>query len=219
RDGGRRPAGRGRPGPPEGGGARPPPAPRLVFDHEVDTVAALRDADPIEEPLPPLLLIADATAVHERARIAALLTQGQRLDIHGVLLGVWADGNTVHVDADGATRPADGEAARHGGHPADVGRLAVGDPTETAHPPGAAAPPPRRRGPPPPPRGRAGSPTTTSPPLRGRRRPTTARAPTRPADIPRRRWNRRRRMRRGSWPARPAPGRRRPAGRPAPRTS
>src|SRR6266508_4469844 len=66
---------------------------RLVFDHEVDTVAALRDADPLEEPLPALLLIADAAAVHERARIAALLTQGQRLDIHGVLLG--EDGRRV----------------------------------------------------------------------------------------------------------------------------
>jgi DNA-binding SARP family transcriptional activator len=105
---------------------------RLVYDHEVDTVAALRDADPLEEPLPPLLLIADATAVHQRARIASLLTQGQRLDIHGVLLGVWDDGNTVHVEADGTTSPADGDASRHGTHPADVGRLAVVDPTETA---------------------------------------------------------------------------------------
>jgi len=60
---------------------------RLVFDHEVDDVAALREADPAEEPLPPLLLIADTGAIHERTRIAAVLTQGQRLDIHGVLLG------------------------------------------------------------------------------------------------------------------------------------
>ncbi len=105
---------------------------RLVFDHEVDTVTALRDADPAEEPLPPLLLIADTGAIHERARIAALLTQGQRLDIHGVLLGVWDDGTTVHVAADGATTPADPSVSRHGTHPADVGRLAVLDPTETA---------------------------------------------------------------------------------------
>jgi DNA-binding SARP family transcriptional activator len=105
---------------------------RLVYDHEVDTVAALREADPLEEPLPPLLLIADAAAIHERARIAALLTQGQRLDIHGVLLGPWADGNTVEVAASGATTPAEPNVSRHGPHPADVARLAVLDPAETA---------------------------------------------------------------------------------------
>jgi hypothetical protein len=105
---------------------------RLVFDHEVDDVAELRAADPAEEPLPPLLLIADIGAAHERTRIAAVLTQGQRLDIHGVLLGAWPDGNTVVVAADGATGRADGDGVRHGGHPADVGRLAVLAPAQTA---------------------------------------------------------------------------------------
>ena len=107
---------------------------RLAYDHEVDTVAALREADPMDEPLPPLLLIADATAIHHQARVASLLTQGQRLDIHGVLLGDWADGNTVHVDSVGAISridTADGSAGRHGPHPADIGRLAVSDPTQT----------------------------------------------------------------------------------------
>jgi DNA-binding SARP family transcriptional activator len=96
---------------------------RVCFDYEADTVAALRDTDPMAEPLPPMVLIADTTAAHERARIAALLTQGQRLDIHGVLLGPWPDGNTVTVADDGATHPADGDANRHGHHPADIGRL------------------------------------------------------------------------------------------------
>ncbi len=105
---------------------------RLVFDHEVDDVAALREADPAEEPLPPLLLIADTGAGHERTRIAAVLTQGQRLDIHGMLLGAWPDGNTVVIAPDGTTSRADGDGARHGGHPADVGRLAVLDPAQTA---------------------------------------------------------------------------------------
>ncbi|GGM28973.1 hypothetical protein GCM10011608_12110 [Micromonospora sonchi] len=103
---------------------------RLVYQHEVDTIAELRHADPYEEPQPPVLLIADATASHERARIAALLAQGQRLDIHGVLLGPWPDGDTVVVDTDGTTTPADGET-RHGTHPADIGRLAVLTPAET----------------------------------------------------------------------------------------
>jgi DNA-binding SARP family transcriptional activator len=105
---------------------------RILYDNEVDTVTGLREANPLEEPLPPMILIADAAAGHERARIAALLIQGQRLDIHGVLLGVWPDGNTTVVAADGSTTPADGDAARHGAHPADVARLAVLSPTETA---------------------------------------------------------------------------------------
>ncbi|BFU47702.1 BTAD domain-containing putative transcriptional regulator [Krasilnikovia sp. MM14-A1004] len=105
---------------------------RLVYQHEVDDVAALRTADPYEEPLPPILLIADTTGRHERTRVAALLAQGQRLDIHGVILGDWPDGDTIDVATDGTTRPADGDATRHGTHPADVGRLTVIDPTEAA---------------------------------------------------------------------------------------
>ncbi|WKU03405.1 BTAD domain-containing putative transcriptional regulator [Micromonospora sp. HUAS LYJ1] len=103
---------------------------RLVYEHEVDTVAALRAADPHEQPLAPIMLLADATGRHERARVAALLAQGQRLDIHGVLLGVWPDGDTASVAADGTVTRAASDA-RHGPHPADIGRLAVLDPTET----------------------------------------------------------------------------------------
>ena len=105
---------------------------RIVYSHEVADVAAVRDADPAEEPMPPILLIADAAASHERARVAAALAQGQRLDIHGVLLGTWPDGNTVHVADDGTTTPADDHTGRHGPHPADVGRLAVLDPPDAA---------------------------------------------------------------------------------------
>jgi DNA-binding SARP family transcriptional activator len=105
---------------------------RIVYAHEVDTVADLRAADPTEEPLPPMLLLADASTRHQRTRIGALLAQGQRLDIHGVLLGAWPDGDTVVVAADGTTSPADGEGARHGNHPADLGRLAILTPAETS---------------------------------------------------------------------------------------
>ncbi|WP_241825677.1 LysM peptidoglycan-binding domain-containing protein, partial [Micromonospora sp. CB01531] len=103
---------------------------RLLYQHEVDTLTELRAADPYEEPLAPVMLLADTTSRHERSRIAALLAQGQRLDIHGVLLGTWPEGNSVHVAADGTTTPADG-AALPGSHPADVGRLTVLNPTET----------------------------------------------------------------------------------------
>ncbi|MGW0218749.1 BTAD domain-containing putative transcriptional regulator [Micromonospora chokoriensis] len=104
---------------------------RIVDAHEVDTVAEARAADPTEEPMPPVLLLADADTCHERTRIAALLAQGQRLDIHGLLLGAWPDGDTVVVAADGTTSRADGDGSRHGGHPADIGRLTVLTPSET----------------------------------------------------------------------------------------
>ncbi|MGW3615354.1 hypothetical protein ACWD6N_37325 [Micromonospora sp. NPDC005163] len=105
---------------------------RLLDRHEVNTVAELRHTDPYEEPQPPILLLAEASTRHERARVAALLAQGQRLDIHGVLLGPWSDGNTVMVADDGVTTPAHGESQRPGRHPADVGRLAILTPAETA---------------------------------------------------------------------------------------
>ncbi|QOC95010.1 LysM peptidoglycan-binding domain-containing protein [Micromonospora craniellae] len=103
---------------------------RLVYQHEVDTTADLRHTARHEEPPPPILFITHASARHERARIAALLAQGQRLDIHGVLLGAWPDGDTVVVATDGTTHRPDGQN-RHGVHPADVGRLAVLTPEET----------------------------------------------------------------------------------------
>ncbi len=103
---------------------------RLVYQHEADTVADLRHTDPHTEPHPPVLLIADAAARHERVRIAALLAQGQRLDIHGILLGPWPEGDTVAVGTDGTTTPAAG-TTRHATHPADLGRLAVLTPAET----------------------------------------------------------------------------------------
>jgi hypothetical protein len=75
-------------------------------------VTELRAADPSEEPLPPIILLAGAGTRDQRTRIAALLAQGQRLDIHGVLLGAWPDGNTVAVNQDGpaVSPPADGDA-------------------------------------------------------------------------------------------------------------
>ncbi|MCI4064031.1 LysM peptidoglycan-binding domain-containing protein [Micromonospora sp. R77] len=105
---------------------------RIAYAHEVDTVAEARAADPTGEPMPPVLLLADADTRHQRTRIAALLAQGQRLDIHGVLLGAWPDGDTMVVATDGVTSRADGEGSRHGGHPADIGRLAVLTPSETS---------------------------------------------------------------------------------------
>ncbi|MFC8848553.1 MULTISPECIES: BTAD domain-containing putative transcriptional regulator [unclassified Micromonospora] len=97
---------------------------RVCVAHEADTVTALRGAHPSAEALPSLLLIADATAAHEHARTAALLTQGQRLDIHGVLLGPWAYGGAITVADNGFTAAAD-DNGQQSTRPADVGRLTV----------------------------------------------------------------------------------------------
>jgi DNA-binding SARP family transcriptional activator len=110
---------------------------RLLDQHDAADVAALRSADPDEydDALRPILLIADVGNRHDRARIAAVLSQGRPLDIHGVLLGDWPDGTTIHVDTDGTTTAATGftdTADRHGTHPADVDRFTVLDPDETA---------------------------------------------------------------------------------------
>jgi DNA-binding SARP family transcriptional activator len=97
---------------------------RMLYDNETDDIASLRTQDSFADPTPPLLLIADASAPHERTRIASVLTQGQPLDIAGILLGTWPAGNTVTVAVDGATTAADNRP-RHGPHPTDVGRLTV----------------------------------------------------------------------------------------------
>lgn len=97
---------------------------RLVDTRDADTVADLRTIDPAGEPLPPVLLLTHATAARQNTRIAALLTQGTRLDIHGVLLGAWPDGDTVAVAADGTTALTDGPADQSD-HPVPVERLAV----------------------------------------------------------------------------------------------
>ncbi|SCL32908.1 transcriptional activator domain-containing protein [Micromonospora aurantiaca] len=97
---------------------------RLVDARGADTVADLRTLDPAGEPLPPVLLLTHTTAARQDTRIAALLTQGTRLDIHGVLLGAWPDGDTVAVAADGTTALADTRTDRND-RPAPVERLAV----------------------------------------------------------------------------------------------
>ncbi|WP_433688020.1 BTAD domain-containing putative transcriptional regulator [Micromonospora carbonacea] len=97
---------------------------RVCVAHEADTIPALRDAHPSAEALPPLLLIADATAAHEHARTAAMLAQGQRLDIHGVLLGPWPYGDTISVADNGFTTAAT-DNGQQSTRPPDVGRLAV----------------------------------------------------------------------------------------------
>ncbi|MFE9959232.1 BTAD domain-containing putative transcriptional regulator [Micromonospora sp. NPDC005299] len=100
---------------------------RLLQQHDVSTIDELRAANPYEEPVSPVMLLADPSG--EQARIAALLTQGQRLNIHGVLLGNWPTGDTTTVATDGTTTSGDREA-RHTTHPDEIGRLTVLNPAE-----------------------------------------------------------------------------------------
>ncbi|MCP3785266.1 LysM peptidoglycan-binding domain-containing protein [Micromonospora sp. A3M-1-15] len=101
---------------------------RLLQQHDVGTIDELRAANPYEEPVPPVMLLADPSG--EQARIAALLNQGQRLNIHGVLLGHWTAGDTITVDNDGTTASGDRDA-RHTTHPDENDRLTVLNPAET----------------------------------------------------------------------------------------
>ncbi|WP_416901342.1 BTAD domain-containing putative transcriptional regulator [Micromonospora echinospora] len=104
---------------------------RQCADHDADTVTELRDPALPTDPLPPLLLIADADDIPDRRAVAHLLAQGHRLDIHGVLLGAWPDGGTVTVTDDGRTSPTDSDAHEGGPHLADIGRLNILDPGDT----------------------------------------------------------------------------------------
>ncbi|WP_245828532.1 BTAD domain-containing putative transcriptional regulator [Micromonospora avicenniae] len=103
---------------------------RLLDQHDVRTVDELRAADPYKEALPPVMLLAGPIGRHERVRVAALLAQGQHLDIHGVLLGGWSDGDSIHVTPDGGVSPADDDSPR-GPRAAGVSRLTVLNPAET----------------------------------------------------------------------------------------
>jgi DNA-binding SARP family transcriptional activator len=103
---------------------------RLMYHHETADIAALRNAG--EGPLPSVVLIADAGRPRDHGRVAALLTQGHRLDIHGVFLGDWPDGTTVAVAADGSTAPADTGTAHLEACNPDLRHLTVLDRTEAA---------------------------------------------------------------------------------------
>ncbi|MEV0392139.1 BTAD domain-containing putative transcriptional regulator [Polymorphospora rubra] len=103
---------------------------RILADHDADTITDLRDTAPDIEPLPSLLLIADATtATQDHARLTVLLAQGHHLDIRGLLLGVWPQSPTVTMAPDGATSPtaADEPDTSQGGWLPVVDTAAVTD--------------------------------------------------------------------------------------------
>jgi two-component SAPR family response regulator len=93
---------------------------RVIADHEAADVPALRETDALAEPLPQLLLIADAPDEGWHARLATAIRLGKAVEIGTALIGDWPHGTTLTVAADGATT---------GGDPQ---RLAVIDTTATS---------------------------------------------------------------------------------------
>jgi DNA-binding SARP family transcriptional activator len=87
---------------------------RILDEHTVDRLDALRARAPDEEALPPVLLVAHAPAPAAGHRAKVTLALGASLDISAYLLGAWEHGSTIEVSADGHTRPRDGTGAAPG---------------------------------------------------------------------------------------------------------
>ncbi|GAA4474184.1 hypothetical protein [Phytohabitans houttuyneae] len=76
---------------------------RIVADHESTDVATLRASDPLAEPLPQLLLIAERPDDSWHRRLATAITLGGPVDVGAVVIGHWPPGTTLTVAADGTT--------------------------------------------------------------------------------------------------------------------
>jgi DNA-binding SARP family transcriptional activator len=82
---------------------------RILDEHTVTDLDALRDRAPDEQPLPPVLLIGETPPAGARMRTQAALTVGADLGITAVLLGPWPHGATLDVDPDGHARRQNGD--------------------------------------------------------------------------------------------------------------
>jgi two-component SAPR family response regulator len=80
---------------------------RVIADHEAADVSTLRETEPLAEPVPQLLLIADVPDESWHARLATAVRLGRAVDIGAVLIGDWPHGTTLAVAADGTTADAD----------------------------------------------------------------------------------------------------------------
>ncbi len=84
-------------------------AARVLDDHNAADIAALRAAAPAEEPLPPMLLIADTPPAGARVRARMVLGLGTGVEVAALLLGEWVHGPTAAVDTDGTCRRQPGD--------------------------------------------------------------------------------------------------------------
>ncbi|WP_170323805.1 BTAD domain-containing putative transcriptional regulator [Cryptosporangium phraense] len=82
---------------------------RELDEQGMDDLGGPDAIDPYRPPMPLVLLIAEAPAPAQHARVSAALQLGAPLRFAGVFLGDWPSGDTLEVYADGATGqgPAD----------------------------------------------------------------------------------------------------------------
>lgn len=76
---------------------------RILTDHDVVNVAALRDHQGFAEPLPQLLLLTDAPAPAWHTRLSTTLRIGAAVEIAAAVLGPWPHGTTITVAPDGTS--------------------------------------------------------------------------------------------------------------------
>jgi DNA-binding SARP family transcriptional activator len=78
---------------------------RIVNEKEATDLSDLRERNPPDEPLPPVLLITSSPPLAATMRTHTSLSVGAALGISALLLGEWRHGPTLDVDADGRPRP------------------------------------------------------------------------------------------------------------------
>jgi DNA-binding SARP family transcriptional activator len=113
---------------------------RLLEGYEASDLDQMRAADPCHPPMPPVLLLAETPPPQLRARLSTTLHLGDPLQISAVLLGDWARGETLTVQADGHTNAADGRRLPVLDVPTSVELLHLLREAHTGQP--APAPPP-----------------------------------------------------------------------------
>jgi len=82
---------------------------RILADHDAPSISALRTHWTLGEPLPQLLLIADAPDPGWHTRLATTIRLGGTVDVGAVVIGAWPEGTTLSVAADGTTEGGCGE--------------------------------------------------------------------------------------------------------------
>jgi DNA-binding SARP family transcriptional activator len=122
---------------------------RLLDEYALTDLDSLRENASDEEPLPSVLLVTETPPPGSRMRVRTALALGSDVEITAVLLGEWAHGTTIRVDADGHTRALDvtapdGVADRIGVLDTDtaVAILATLREAHTGQRPAIGAPPP-----------------------------------------------------------------------------
>ncbi|MBX7267589.1 LysM peptidoglycan-binding domain-containing protein [Micromonospora sp. Llam7] len=83
---------------------------RVLDEHSLTDLDALRESAPDEEALPPVLLICETPLAGARMRARVSFGLGNGLDVSALLLGEWPHGSTITVTADGHTSVVDGPA-------------------------------------------------------------------------------------------------------------